>query len=160
MVRVLVGSLFDSKAQTLVNAVNCVGVMGKGIALEFKKRFPDMFQDYVMRCEAGRVWIGEPYLYRRAMEPWIVNFPTKRDWRSRSRLEDITTGLDSLERHYREWGVTSLAVPALGCGQGHLEWTLVRPILLRFLSRLEVPVELYAPPGMPVDRLEEDKLDL
>src|SRR5262245_52928371 len=115
MTQILVGDLFQSGAQTLVNTVNCVGVMGKGVALEFKRRFPDMYEDYVARCAARQVRLGEPYLFHRPAPPWILNFPTKDHWRAVSRLADIVAGLESLEEHYREWGITSLAVPPLGC---------------------------------------------
>jgi len=110
MIRPLVGNIFESEAQTLVNTVNCVGIMGQGLALEFKKLFPDMYEDYVVRCEAKEVRLGEPYLYRGLLPPWILNFPTKDHWRSVSRLSDIVAGLEYLEKHYREWEITSLAV--------------------------------------------------
>jgi O-acetyl-ADP-ribose deacetylase (regulator of RNase III) len=154
MVRVLVGDMFETQAQTLVNTVNCVGVMGKGLALEFKKRFPDMYEDYVQRCAGKRVRLGEPYLYRRLFPPWILNFPTKDHWRSASRLADIEAGLDYLEQHYAEWGIESLAVPALGCSNGGLEWRVVGPTLYRHLEKLTIPVELYAPLGTPVEQLQ------
>ncbi|MGH7966788.1 MAG: type II toxin-antitoxin system antitoxin DNA ADP-ribosyl glycohydrolase DarG [Candidatus Binatia bacterium] len=153
MVRTLTGDLFASTAQTLVNTVNCVGVMGKGIALEFKKRFPDMYADYVKRCAAKQVRLGQPYLFRSLMPLWILNFPTKDDWRSVSRMSDIVAGLKYLEQHYHEWGITSLAVPPLGCGQGQLEWRVVGPTLFRYLCRLDIPVELYAPYGTPEHEL-------
>ncbi|MCZ7569906.1 MAG: macro domain-containing protein [Ardenticatenaceae bacterium] len=155
MVEVLIGDLFDSKAQTLVNTVNTVGVMGKGIALEFKKRFPDMYEDYVRRCKAGEVRLGEPYLYKQLIPPWIVNFPTKDHWRSVSKRSDIVRGLEYLEQHYQEWGITSLAVPPLGCGYGQLDWRIVGPTLYRHLSRLNIPVELYAPHGTPNEELSK-----
>ncbi len=147
MVQVRIGDLFHSNAQTLVNTVNCVGVMGKGVALEFKKRFPDVFEDYKTRCEHEQVRLGEPYLCRRLLQPWVLNFPTKDHWRSVSRLDDIVSGLEFLERNYREWGIQSLAVPPLGCGHGQLEWRVVGPTLFRHLSRFDIPVELYAPFG-------------
>src|SRR5216684_726913 len=100
---VKVGDLFRSEAQTLVNTVNCVGIMGKGIALAFKERFPDMYKDYVARCERGEVRLGEPYLYKQLFGPWILNFPTKDHWRAVSRLSDIVAGLDYLTSHYKEW---------------------------------------------------------
>lgn len=152
--KVIVGDMFESKAQTLVNTVNTVGVMGKGIALEFKKRFPDMFEDYLARCRAGQVKLGEPYLFRRAGGPWIINFPTKEHWRSVSRISDIARGLQFLLLHYHEWGVQSLAVPPLGCGSGQLDWRVIGPTLYRYLKRFEIPVELYAPHGTPPDQLE------
>jgi O-acetyl-ADP-ribose deacetylase (regulator of RNase III)/uncharacterized protein YwgA len=146
---VKVGDILASQAQTLVNTVNCVGIMGKGIALEFKKRFPDMFEDYVRRCKRGEVRLGRPYLYRPMWGPWVLNFPTKDSWRSVSRLSDIVAGLIYLENHVKEWGITSIAVPPLGCGNGQLEWRVVGPTLYRHLSALDIPVELYAPRGTP-----------
>tara|TARA_Y100000310_G_scaffold193641_1_gene193598 strand:+ start:5615 stop:6070 length:456 start_codon:yes stop_codon:yes gene_type:complete len=147
MVKVLIGDLFESQSQTLVNTVNCVGVMGKGIALGFKERFPDMYQEYVTRCNAGQVKLGQPYVFPKLIPPWILNFPTKDHWRSVARLQDIVLGLEYLEAHYQEWGIKSLAVPPLGCGEGQLEWRVVGPTLYRHLNRLDVPVELYAPYG-------------
>jgi O-acetyl-ADP-ribose deacetylase (regulator of RNase III) len=88
--QVVIGDIIQSRAQTIVNTVNCVGVMGKGIALEFKKHFPEMFQDYLKRCEAGTVKLGYPYLYKRNQRPWVLNFPTKGHWRSVSRLRVVT----------------------------------------------------------------------
>jgi len=156
-VRILKGDLLKSNMHALVNTVNTVGVMGKGVALAFKKRYPEMYQDYVERCERGEVRLGEPYVYR-AGDHLIVNFPTKEQWRSVSRLQDIVAGLDYLERHYKEWQIKSLAVPPLGCGNGQLEWRVVGPILLRHLQRLDIPVELYAPHGSTL--LGETQVDL
>src|SRR4030042_4589310 len=113
MITVYVGDIFESKAQTLVNTVNCVCIMGKGIALEFKTRFPDMYDDYVQRCKNRRVRLGQPYLYKGLTPPWILNFPTKDHWRSVSRFEDIVAGLRYLRAHYHQWGIPSLAVPPL-----------------------------------------------
>ena len=153
----LEGDLLKSNMHALVNTVNTVGIMGKGVALAFKKRYPDMYLDYVKRCDRGEVRLGEPYVYR-ASDHVIVNFPTKQHWRSVSRLSDIEAGLDYLERHYKEWHIKSLAVPPLGCGNGQLEWRIVGPILLRHLKRLDIPVELYAPHGSTL--LGEIQLDL
>jgi O-acetyl-ADP-ribose deacetylase (regulator of RNase III)/uncharacterized protein YwgA len=143
------GDLFQSGAQTLVNTVNTVGVMGKGIALEFKRRFPEMFADYQRRCAAGEVRLGEPYLWRGLVGPWVVNFPTKNHWRSVSRLADIERGLAYLAEHVAKWGVTSLAVPPLGAGSGGLDWAAVGPTIYRHLDRLPIPVTLYAPFDAP-----------
>lgn len=159
MIKVTVGDLFGSQAQTLVNTVNCVGVMGKGVALGFKERFPEMYADYVERCKAGQIGLGRPYLFRRLVPPWILNFPTKEHWRSVSRLQDIIDGLCYLEAHYKEWGITSLAVPPLGCGQGQLEWRVVGRTLYRYLRRLDIPVELFAPHGTPSEQVEPAFLD-
>jgi uncharacterized protein YwgA/O-acetyl-ADP-ribose deacetylase (regulator of RNase III) len=154
MIRVLLGDLFESKAQTWVNTVNCVGVMGKGVALGFKQRFPDMFVDYEHRCKRGEVRLGRPYLFKRLVEPWILNFPTKHHWRQVTNLKDIIAGLEYLRAHYRDWGIRSLAVPPLGCGNGQLEWRVVGPTLYRYLKRLDVPVELFAPHGTPHAELQ------
>jgi O-acetyl-ADP-ribose deacetylase (regulator of RNase III) len=159
MTNVLIGDMFESKAQTLVNTVNCVGVMGKGIALEFKKRFPEMHEDYLRRCAANRVKLGQPYLFRSLLPPWVLNFPTKNHWRSVSRLEDIVNGIRYLERHYKQWGITSLAVPPLGCGYGQLEWRVVGPTLYRHLKRLDIHVELFAPCGTPHEELQPTFLE-
>lgn len=156
-VRVLEGDLLKSNMHALVNTVNTVGIMGKGVALAFKKRYPAMYSDYVRRCDRHEVKLGEPYPYE-ADDHLIINFPTKQHWRSVSRLSDIVAGLEYLERHYKDWKIQSLAVPPLGCGNGQLEWRVVGPILHRHLRRLDVPVELYAPHGSQL--LDENQLDL
>ncbi|MBN9391981.1 MAG: macro domain-containing protein [Chloroflexi bacterium] len=145
MVTTVSGDLLESKAQTLVNAVNCQGVMGKGIALQFKKRFPAMFADYAAQCDRSEVKLGEPYIFKSASGPWILNFPTKNHWRDRSYLKDIVKGLEYLLAYYREMGISSMAVPALGCGAGGLEWEEVGPVLYEYLGKMAIPVELYAP---------------
>ena len=158
MVKVFISDLFESNAQTLVNTVNTVGVMGKGIALEFKKRFPEMYTDYVSRCQKGKVKLGRPYLYKSKHPPWILNFPTKNHWRSVTRLSDLIAGMEYLLGNYEAWGMTSLAVPPLGCGQGQLEWEIVGPTLHHYLDKLQIPVELYAPYGTPHRQLQPEFL--
>ena len=158
MTTVKIGNLFESPAQTWVNTVNCVGVMGKGIALEFKKRYPAMFQDYVARCNAGRVQIGRPYYFSDLLGSSIINFPTKRHWRSASRLQDVKQGLDYFVDHYQEWGIKSVAFPPLGCGNGGLEWAAVGPLMYSKLNSLSIPVEIYAPYGTPARQLTADFL--
>src|SRR4051794_20469037 len=132
-VQVLVGDLFSSRAQTLVNTVNCVGVMGKGVALGFKQRYPEMYREYVKKCARGEVMLGRPYLWSPIIPPWVLNFPTKDHWRSESSLEAIVGGLAYLKDRYREWGISSLAVPPLGAGLGGLEWRVVGPTLYQHL---------------------------
>jgi O-acetyl-ADP-ribose deacetylase (regulator of RNase III) len=139
------GDLFTSRAQTLVNTVNCIGVMGKGIALEFKKRYPAMFEDYVARCRLKQVRLGEPYLFRDLGGTMILNFPTKDHWRSPSRLKDIDDGLEYFVKHAADWGVTSVAFPPLGCGNGGLAWADVEPLIHRRLCGLSMAIEIYAP---------------
>jgi len=158
MFKALIGDLLASQAQTLVNTVNCVGVMGKGIALEFKKRFPVLFDDYLHRCERKAVKLGEPYLYRDRSGVLVVNFPTKGHWRSSSRLVDIETGLDFLVAHLAEWGITNIALPPLGCGNGGLDWADVGPLIYRKLHDQPVDVEVYAPYGTPTSQLSDEFL--
>lgn len=153
MFKALIGDLFASQAQTLINTVNCVGVMGKGVAQEFKKRYPAMFKDYVSRCEDERVRIGEPYLYRDTTGVSILNFPTKRHWRSPSLMADIESGLDYLANHIETLGITSIAMPPLGCGNGGLSWSEVGPLIYRKLGHLPIDIELYAPYGTPRSEL-------
>jgi O-acetyl-ADP-ribose deacetylase (regulator of RNase III)/uncharacterized protein YwgA len=158
MATVKIGDIFESSAQTLVNTVNCVGVMGKGIALEFKKRFPAMYQDYVARCEAGLVQMGRPYHFADLFGTSVINFPTKKHWRAASRLQDIEEGLDYFVAHYEEWGIKSVAFPPLGCGNGGLEWAVVGPLMYAKLANLPIPVEIYAPYGTPIQQLKPDFL--
>ncbi|MGW1036845.1 type II toxin-antitoxin system antitoxin DNA ADP-ribosyl glycohydrolase DarG [Streptomyces antibioticus] len=155
-VQLVQGDLLKSRMHALVNTVNTVGVMGKGIALAFKKRYPEMYADYVRRCKAGEVKLGKPYVFD-AGDHLVINFPTKGHWRSVSRLDDIIAGLDYLGANYEAWGVKSLAVPPLGCGNGQLEWSVVGPVLIQRLEKLGIPVELYAP--LDVD-LEHGQLQL
>lgn len=158
MFKALIGDLFASEAQTLINTVNCVGVMGKGVALEFKKRFPRMASNYADRCARGEVRLGEPYLYTDETGARIVNFPTKGHWRSSSRLADIEQGLDYLVAHASEWGITSLALPPLGCGNGGLAWSEVGPLIYTKLYGLPIDVEVYAPYGTPKSELTTEFL--
>jgi O-acetyl-ADP-ribose deacetylase (regulator of RNase III) len=155
MRRALIGDLFESRAQALVNTINCVGVMGKGVAEQFKKRFPAMFEDYKRRTDRKFVRLGEPYLYLDRSGARIVNFPTKGHWRSPSRLSDIERGLNYLAAHVAEWGISSLAMPPLGCGNGGLEWSEVGPLIYRKLNSLPIDIEVYAPYGTPKHQLAE-----
>jgi len=145
--KVLIGDILKSKAQTLINTVNCVGIMGKGIALEFKKRFPKMFKDYIERCQRNEVLVGQPYIYKSLIGPQIVNFPTKEHWKSISKVSDIERGLDFLLAHYKQWSITSIAIPPLGCGNGQLEWKVVGPLIYSQAKQMDLPVEIYAPYG-------------
>ena len=156
--KILVGDILQSKAQTLINTVNCVGIMGKGIAQEFKNRFPEMFDDYAERCERKEVKPGVPYLYKTLLPPQIINFPTKDHWKSVSQITDIERGMQLLLSQYKEWGITSLAIPPLGCGNGQLEWKAVGPLIYRYASQMDISVELYAPYGTPPKELTTEFL--
>lgn len=156
--KILIGNILESKNITLVNTVNCVGVMGKGIALEFKKRYPKMYQQYKSDCEKGHIKAGEPVLYTDLLGSSIVNFPTKTHWKSPSLLKDIERGLDTFVRKYKEWGIESIAFPPLGCGNGGLSWDDVGPLMYQKLSSIDIPVEIYAPFGTSPDKLRYEFL--
>ena len=158
MIKALIGDMFASERQTLVNTVNCVGVMGKGIAKIFKRKFPGMFEDYADRCNRGEVRLGEPYHYSYLAGVSIVNFPTKGHWRAATRLSDVEAGLAHFVRHFRAWGVTSVAFPPLGCGNGGLEWSDVGPLMCWKLKDIGIPVEIYAPYGTPRNQLNAEFL--
>lgn len=147
MLKILLGNIFDSKAKTLVNTVNCVGVMGKGIALEFKKRFPAMYEAYVDLCKKKQIQPGVPFYYSDLMGNSILLFPTKDHWRSPSKMAYIEDGLDWFISHYQELGITSIAFPPLGCGNGGLDWIDVGALMVKKLQKLPVDIEIYAPYG-------------
>ncbi|MBV9144142.1 MAG: macro domain-containing protein [Pseudonocardiales bacterium] len=151
------GDVLRSQAQTIVNTVNCVGVMGKGVALAFRHQYPEMYHDYIARCHKREVEVGKPYPYK-ADDHIIVNFPTKQHWRSVSRLSDIEAGLRYLRAHLNEWGITSLALPPLGCGNGQLDWSVIGPVLHKHLDTFGIPVELYVPHEVPLDDTQPGRL--
>ena len=156
--RIKIGDIFESKCLTIVNTVNCVGVMGKGIALEFKKRYPEMFMDYVIKCNSGEVKTGIPYVFDNGDGIKILNFPTKDHWRSPSRLSFVIEGLDWFVENYEKYGITSVAFPPLGCGNGGLTWEIVGPIMYQKLKNLPIEVEIYAPFGVNRNLITEEFL--
>jgi O-acetyl-ADP-ribose deacetylase (regulator of RNase III) len=140
-------NIFNSRTKTLVNTVNCVGIMGKGIALEFKKHFPVMYDDYRVRCNNKEIEPGHPYLWKNnAGGKSVLNFPTKLHWRGNSRIEWIESGLKIFCENYKNWGVESIAFPALGCSNGGLDWESVEPIMIRHLEKIrDINIEIYPP---------------
>src|SRR5882762_1778498 len=125
MIEIVSGNLLEAQVEALVNTVNTEGVMGKGIALQFRQAFPAMFNAYLADCRAGAVTLGKMNVFDLGgLLPsgprWIINFPTKGHWKSRSRLKDIETGLESLVATVRKLNIKSIAVPPLGCGHGGL----------------------------------------
>lgn len=158
MIKVLIGNIFDSKAKTLVNTVNCVGIMGKGIAKEFKTKYPDMYKQYKRKCERNEIKTGEPYIYNDLKGARIINFPTKGHWKNNAKLDDIIKGLDIFIENYKEWGIKSIAFPPLGCGNGQLDWEYVGPIIYNKLKNLDIDIEVYAPYGTNRDLLTEEYL--
>jgi len=149
MVRfVSTGDIFEEHVEALVNTVNCVGVMGRGVALQFKNRFPLNFKLYEAACKRGEVQPGRMFVTNNDMlgVKWIINFPTKRHWRYPSRFDDIDRGLDSLVSEIRDLGIRSIALPPLGCGLGGLDWVAVKETIFRKLSVLDnVDVVVFEP---------------
>jgi O-acetyl-ADP-ribose deacetylase (regulator of RNase III) len=135
-------SILESSAQTVVNTVNTVGVMGKGLAAEFKRRYPTMFKEYRTLCMDGRLEVGKLWLWRGEPQ-WVLNFPTKKHWRNPSRLSYIDAGLQKFVSAYEQQGITEISFPRLGCGNGGLDWANVRPLMESYLSRLTIPVYIH-----------------
>ena len=130
MLRFTTGDILAEDAEALVNTVNCVGVMGRGVALQFKKAFPENFRAYAKACQRGEVRLGSMFVFQTGTltnPRTIINFPTKRHWRGNSRIEAIDAGLKDLGHVIREHGIRSIALPPLGCGLGGLDWGIVRP---------------------------------
>jgi O-acetyl-ADP-ribose deacetylase (regulator of RNase III) len=145
------GDLLATDAEALVNTVNTVGVMGKGIALQFKLAFPENYKAYETACKGGEVQIGKMFVFHRANNPRvIINFPTKKHWKGKSRIEDIKSGLKALIDVITKEHIKSIAVPPLGCGNGGLDWGEVRPLIAQAFSALpDVNVQLFYPEGAP-----------
>ena len=141
------GNIFNSKAQALVNPVNCVGVMGAGLAKQFKERYPDNYLAYELACANKAVNTGRMFVFRPEEGPkYIINFPTKRHWKSKSKIEYIDNGLYDLTRIIRSHNITSIAIPALGAGLGGLEWESVENKIVNILSSCDnIMIEIYAP---------------
>lgn len=137
------GDLFLSTAKTLLNPVNSVGVMSRGISREFKRSFPTMYTSYKTLCDAGQLTIGDVWLYT-SMHKWVLNVPIRKHWRSHARLEHLERGLQKIVSIYAEQGITSLAVPRLDDELAPLAWDEVRPLLNAYLGPLPIPVYLVA----------------
>jgi O-acetyl-ADP-ribose deacetylase (regulator of RNase III) len=153
MIKETEGNLLEAKAEALVNAVNCVGVMGKGIALQFRQKFSeDYFNDYKRACRNGDLQIGKVQIYSiktKTIPNFIVNFPTKNHWREKSKIEDIEIGLKSLVEEAEKHKIKSIAMPALGCGLGGLDWKDVRPLIeTAFADFADVEVLLFLPQNL------------
>ncbi|MGB1286281.1 MAG: macro domain-containing protein [Aggregatilineales bacterium] len=144
MITYITGDLFQSSAQVLVNPVNTVGVMGRGLAKVFKQKYPEMFTEYQQRCKSGDFDVDDLHLYRTS-DKWILNFPTKKHWRGKSKLEYIEAGLQKFVDIYETENITSAAFPQLGCGLGGLDWnTQVRPLVKQYLQDLPIDIYVYS----------------
>ncbi len=148
------GNILQADAEALVNTVNCVGVMGKGIALQFKHAFPENFEAYAEACRNHEVRLGHMFIVptgRMVNPKYIVNFPTKQHWKGKSNLKDIEAGLTSLIQEVKHLGIHSIAIPPLGCGLGGLEWAKVGSLIKSAFDKIpEVHVLLYEPQGASV----------
>ena len=154
MIEIRRGNLLGADTEALVNTVNCVGVMGKGIALQFKQTFPTNYKEYAKACKLDQVTPGKMFTVHvgglLANPKYIINFPTKRHWKEKSRIEDIESGLDALIKEVKSLQIRSIAIPPLGCGNGGLNWNQVKPMIEEaFFSVPDVKVYLYEPAGTP-----------
>lgn len=153
MIKFTSGDILADDAEAIVNTVNCVGVMGRGIALQFKKVYPNNFKAYEVACKRKEVVPGRMYIFEThqlTTPRYIVNFPTKRHWRGNSRMEDVEAGLEDLAREIQTRGIRSIAIPPLGSGLGGLNWVEVRQRIVQALEGLQdVEVIVYEPKGAP-----------
>jgi len=158
------GDILAEDAEALVNTVNCVGIMGRGIALQFKNAYPDNFKAYAVACERHEVQPGRMFVFEtgRLTNPkYIINFPTKRHWRGKSRIEDIEAGLVALAEEIRKRDIKSIAIPPLGSGLGGLDWSDVRPRIVDALKQFgELKVVLFEPGGAPADTRHNHSSDV
>ena len=145
MIEFTKGDMFAMPVDARVNTVNCVGVMGAGVALAFKKRYPNMFREYQLECMADRIAPGKLYIWKAPNGERIINFPTKRDWQDPSRYEDIESGLEALRNYLSAQGAISVALPALGCGHGGLDWSRVSAMITDALSGLDAHIFVFEP---------------
>lgn len=147
------GDILRADAEAIVNTVNCVGVMGRGLALQFKKSWADNFKAYVVACKQQKVQPGSMFIFATGQltnPKYIINFPTKRHWRGVSKIEDVGIGLSALAQDIKEKQIKSIAIPPLGSGLGGLEWTEVRQLIETALSDLhDVEILVYEPKGLP-----------
>lgn len=169
------GDMFFSDLQTITVSVNCVGVMGKGIASRAKYQFPEVFVYYNDLCRAKKLKYGKPAIYKRSRsfdtiyadhpeslsnsinEKWFLLFPTKDHWRNDSSIEGIEAGLKWLVKNYKDIGIKSLAIPALGCGLGNLDWADVGPLMCKYLSQLDIEVKIYLPLEKQIPKYQKTK---
>ena len=153
MIQYKSGNILTEDAEALVNTVNCVGVMGRGIALQFKNAFPENFKAYAAACKRKEVQPGQMFIFETntlTNPKFIVNFPTKRHWRGKSRIDDVRSGMDALVAELQNRKIRSIAIPPLGSGLGGLNWAEVRSLIKEALIGLDdVQVVIYEPKGAP-----------
>lgn len=142
MIEIIKGNIFTSNAQTIVNTINCVGVMGVGIAFEFRLRYPEMYVKYVELCKVNQLKIGTLWLYK-SSNKWVLNFPTKIDWKHESRIEYLEKGLDKFVSTYKSKGIESIAFPLLGASNGGIPEEISLDIMNHYLSNCDIKIEIY-----------------
>ena len=159
MIRYARGDILNADAEALVNTVNCVGVMGRGIALQFKRAYPANFKAYAAACERNEIQPGRMFVFETGTftnPKYIINFPTKRHWRGKSRIEDIEAGLAALAEEIRTRDIRSIAIPPLGSGLGGLDWAEVKPLIERAVANVpQVDVVVYE----PVEKMAQYQVD-
>ena len=163
MIHYLTGNIFESDAMALVNTVNLMGVMGKGVALQFRQKFPDNYKVYKSACKDRSIDIGKLLVCKEQTvfgEKLIVNFPTKTDWRKPSEYIYIEKGLDDLVRVISRYKITSIAIPPLGSGNGGLYWPKVKEILERKLTSLDIDVFIYEPTARIKEQMKAERVKL
>jgi len=164
MIKFVTGNIFESKAEALVNTVNTQGVMGKGIALQFKRAFPNNFKAYEEACKNNKIQIGNLFIYKdrnvETGEKLIVNFPTKQSWRKPSEYSFIEFGLDDLLKVIKENHIKSIAIPPLGAGNGGLEWERVKKIIVEKLGPLDISITVFEPTREIKEKLKKERVKL
>lgn len=138
------GDIFKDTSEAIVNAVNCVGVMGKGIALKFKEKYPNNYTMYKTACNRKEVKIGKMFIYKESNKT-IINFPTKEHWRNDSKIEYIEEGLKDLVKTLQSLNIESVAMPAIGCGNGGLSWDVIKKTIKEYLSDVDMNIIVYNP---------------
>lgn len=163
MIKFVTGDFFDYEANIRINTVNCVGVMGAGVALLFKKKFPDMFKEYYKACKIGEIMPGKPHVwsqYDMFSDLTIINFPTKLDWRNPSEYEYIEKGLSWLRNYLKDKKEATVTLPALGCGHGGLDWEKVKGMIINYLGDLEVKILVFEPNSSTRINFDSENEDL
>ncbi|MBE9144093.1 macro domain-containing protein [Planktothrix mougeotii] len=154
-IEIIKGNLFTSQCQTLVNTVNCVGVMGAGIALEFRLRYPEMYTRYVELCQKQLFEIGQLWLYK-SQQHWILNFPTKKHWKNPSEIEFLKLGLEKFVNTYEEKKITSIAFPVLGANNGGIPQEKSLEIMKEYLIQCNLPIQIYIYDPLSTDDIFPD----
>ena len=155
MIEFKTGNMFDQDCEYIINTVNCVGVMGKGVAFAFKNKYPEMFAEYKKECEVGNIDIGKPFIwkYKDMFEPQIViNLPTKMHWKDPSTLVYIQNGLNWLRNYFENKPNSTVVMPALGCGNGGLDWDTVKNMIQESLEDLKTQFFVYEPGGFSMNQ--------